>query len=156
LHNSKDIPNNGEINLNKNNTLETIAHLVKENKGLSDSVKTLQSELKQCKREYQNNCQIQRNVSSTALPGRIDEPGHCSGNNIILDTTLTRQAFLATIHAMMITPQVTKNPQLTIHAFIIMSQMTKLAQLVSTQVFMNILLLTRLVLILQMLVLIYR
>jgi hypothetical protein len=55
---------------------------------------------------------------------------------------------------MMITPQVTKNRQLTIHAFIIMSQMTKLAQLVSTQVFMNTLQLTRLVLILQMLVLI--
>ena len=95
LHNSKNIPNNGEIKINKNNTLETIAHLVKENKGLSDSVKTLQSELKQCKidlsktsKEYQNNCQIQRNVSSTALPGRIDEPGHCSGSDIILDTTL--------------------------------------------------------------------
>ena len=55
-----------------------------------------------------------------------------------------------TIHAMMIAPQVTKNAQLTIHAFIIMSQMTKLAQLVSTQVFMNTLQLTRLVLILQM------
>jgi hypothetical protein len=38
LHNSKDIPNNGEVNLNNNNTLETIAHLVKGNKGLSDSV----------------------------------------------------------------------------------------------------------------------
>jgi hypothetical protein len=95
LHNSKDNLNNGEVNLNNSGTIETIAHLIKENKGLSDSVKTLQSELKQCKiglsktsKEYQYNRQIQRNVSPTALPGRIDEPEHCSGNNIILGTTL--------------------------------------------------------------------
>ncbi len=53
-----------------------------------------------------------------------------------------------TIDAMMIAPQVTKNAQLTIHAFITTSQMTKLAQLVSTQLFMDTLQLTRLVLIL--------
>ena len=95
LHNSKDIPNNGEVNLNNNNTLETIAHLDRENNGLSDSVKTLQSELKEYKidlsktsKEYQNYRQIQRDVSSTALPGRVDEPEHCSGNNLILGTTL--------------------------------------------------------------------
>ena len=95
MHNSKDNLNNREVNLNNSGTLETIAHLIKENKGLSDSVKTLQSELKQCKiglsktiKEYQHNRQIQRNVSPTALPGRIDEPEHCSGNNIILGTTL--------------------------------------------------------------------
>ena len=95
LHNSKDIPNNGEVNLNNNNTLETIAHLDGENKGLSDSIKILQCELKQCKidlsktsKEYQNNLQIQRDVSSTALPGRVDEPEHCSCNNLTFGTTL--------------------------------------------------------------------
>ncbi len=94
MYNSKDNLNNGEVILNNSSTLETIANLVKENKDLSDSVKTLQSELKQCKidlsktsKEYQNNRQIQRNVSPTVLPGRIDEPGHCSGNNIILQMT---------------------------------------------------------------------